>query len=69
LNGAALAIDGPRAAIRSSLVTCRKIASAATFCRIVGKTRISLDMLDRLRQLLWVNERADQKLAEHINRG
>jgi ribose transport system ATP-binding protein len=65
LNGAALAIDGPRAAIRSSLgYVPEDRKRSGVLPDLSVKHNISLGILDRLRQVIWVNERADQKLAE-----
>ena len=65
LNGAALAIDGPRAAIHSSLGYVPEDRKRSGILPDLSvKHNISLGILDRLRQLIWVNERADQKLAE-----
>jgi len=65
LNGEALAIDGPRSAIRSSLGYVPEDRKRSGILPDLSvKHNISMGIVERLRQVVWVNEREDQKLAE-----
>lgn len=66
LNGKVASIDGPRSAIRSKIgfvPSDRKQSGLLPDLSV--KQNISIGILERLRHVLWINQRQEQEVAEN----